>query len=123
MDAVGANCGNNLPDTEAALVQMQAAAPDLPLVFKGNAGMPEWHGSELHYSGTPELMGAYADRCRERGIRLIGACCGSSPDHIHTMRQVLDGAIPVPEVTIEEAEERPDAEAGGRRRGNRRRRG
>ncbi len=122
VDAVGANCGNNLPDTEAALLQMRAAAPELSLVFKGNAGMPEWHGSELHYSGTPDLMGAYADRCRDHGIDLIGACCGSSPAHIHTMRQVLDGSIPVPEVTIEAAEERPSAEAGGRRRGNRRRR-
>ncbi len=96
--AIGANCGNNLADTEAAVLEMQAAAPGIPLITKGNAGIPEWHGTELHYSGTPEVMAAYAHRARERGFTFIGACCGSNPEHLAMMRAVLDGEIPVPEV-------------------------
>lgn len=98
LDAVGANCGNNLADTERALVEMRAVDGGLVLISKGNAGIPEWHGTELHYNGTPEVMAAYADRARAIGVRLIGACCGSTPDHLAFMRKVLDGEEPVPEV-------------------------
>ena len=103
VDAIGANCGNNLVDTEAALHEMRAANPDVLLISKANAGMPEWHGTELHYSGEPEVMAAHAVRQREAGIQIIGACCGSSPKHLAMMRQVLDGDLPVPEVEFEVA--------------------
>ncbi|MBT5275265.1 betaine--homocysteine S-methyltransferase [Ilumatobacter sp.] len=103
VDAIGANCGNNLADTEAALYEMRAANPDVLLISKANAGMPEWHGTELHYSGEPEVMAAHAVRQREAGIQIIGACCGSSPKHLAMMRQVLDGDLPVPEVEFEVA--------------------
>ena len=103
VDAIGANCGNNLADTEAALHEMRAANPNVPLISKANAGMPEWHGTELHYSGDPEVMAAHAVRQREAGIQIIGACCGSSPKHLAMMRQVLDGNLPVPEVEFEVA--------------------
>ncbi len=101
--AIGANCGNNLADTEAALHEMRAANPDILLISKANAGMPEWHGTELHYSGSPDVMAAHAHRQQEAGIQLIGACCGSSPEHLQMMRQVVDGELPVPEVEFEVA--------------------
>lgn len=120
VDAVGANCGNNLADTEAALAEMRAANPDMTLISKANAGMPQWVGAELHYSGSPEIMAAHAIRQRDAGVRIIGACCGSSPDHLAMMRQVLDGAIPVPDVDFEVAVKRavvkPRERRGGRRR-------
>lgn len=96
--ALGANCGNNLADTEAAVAQMRAVDPDLLIVSKANAGIPEWVGTELVYSGSPEIMGAHAHRLRSAGINIIGGCCGSGPEHIAFMRQVLDGEVPVPEV-------------------------
>ncbi|MDH3294039.1 MAG: homocysteine S-methyltransferase family protein, partial [Acidimicrobiia bacterium] len=89
---------NNLADTEAAIKQMRAVNPDLLVISKGNAGIPEWHGTELRYDGSPEVMAAYAVRARDVGARLIGACCGSTPEHIKLMRRVLDGVEPVPEV-------------------------
>ena len=118
--AIGANCGNNLPDTEAALKQMRAQDAEILLISKANAGMPEWHGAELHYSGTPEVMGAYADRLRSSGVSLIGACCGSTPDHIAFMRQVLDGDVPVPELELQVVAS--NLVATGSTRPNRRRR-
>jgi 5-methyltetrahydrofolate--homocysteine methyltransferase len=97
---------------------MRAANPDVPLISKANAGMPEWHGTELHYSGDPEVMAAHAVRQRDAGIQIIGACCGSSPRHLAMMRQVLDGNLPVPEVEFEVAAVRHVAKA--RRRTGRR---
>ncbi len=110
--AVGANCGNNLADTEAATAQMRSAGADVLLVSKANAGMPEWHGTELRYSGSPEVMAAHAVRQRESGVRIIGACCGSSPEHLRMMRLVLDGDAPVPDVEFEAAATRPPAAPG-----------
>lgn len=121
VDAVGANCGNNLADTEAALLEMRATNADILLISKANAGMPQWVGAELHYSGSPEVMAAHAIRQREAGIQIIGACCGSAPSHLAMMRQVLDGEIPVPEVDVEVAAVRqvvkPRERRDGRRRG------
>ncbi|GIV70606.1 betaine--homocysteine S-methyltransferase [Caldilinea sp.] len=97
LTAIGANCGNNLIDTEAALAEMRAAAPQMILIAKANAGMPRYEGEKLIYDGTPEVMAAYADRVRRNGVSLIGGCCGSGPAHIRMMRQVLDGLIPVPD--------------------------
>lgn len=115
VDAVGANCGNNLADTEAALREMRTANPDILLVSKANAGMPQWVGAELHYSGTPEIMAAHAARQRDAGVQIIGACCGSSPEHLAMMRQVLDGTIEVPEVEFEVATTRAVASSRPRR--------
>ena len=98
--AMGANCGNNLADTEAALARMAEANTGVPLIGKANAGIPEWKGTGLVYSGTPEVMGAHAHRLHALGVKVIGGCCGSSHEHLALMRGVLDGTIPVPEVEV-----------------------
>ncbi|HQY93397.1 betaine--homocysteine S-methyltransferase [Caldilinea sp.] len=108
LTAVGANCGNNLIDTEAALAEMHAAAPELILIAKANAGMPRFEGETLIYDGTPAVMAAYADRVRANGISLIGGCCGSGPAHIRMMRQVLDGEIAAPEVDLAPVQDTPE---------------
>ncbi len=98
IEAVGANCGANLIDTENAVKEIREANPDILVISKGNAGIPEWHGTELRYDGTPEVMAAYAHRARAIGAALIGGCCGSAAEHIALMRSVLDGEVPVPEL-------------------------
>jgi len=118
---MGANCGNNLPDTEAALVQMVAVAGDIPVIAKANAGIPQWRGAELSYSGSPEVAGAHAHRVRTAGVSIIGGCCGNEPAHLACLRAVLDGTIPVPDVEFEPASAPADTGDGRRRRGGRRR--
>lgn len=92
--AMGANCGNNLPDTEAAVSAMYQAAPDKPIVAKANAGIPRWEGDELVYDGSPDVMAGYARRVRQYGARLIGSCCGSGPEHLRAMAEALTGWTP-----------------------------
>ena len=87
--AVGLNCGNSLDDNEAAIAEMRQAAPDATLIAKPNAGIPQWRGAELAYSGTPTLMAEFACRFQQLGVRLIGGCCGTTPDHISAMRSAL----------------------------------
>ena len=118
--AIGANCGNNLPETEAALAEIRANT-HVPVISKANAGIPEWHGAELSYSGSPDIMGAHAHRMRSTGIQIIGGCCGNTPDHIRAIRGVIDGTIEVPEVDLELPTAR--VEPGNARGGRRRRRG
>lgn len=87
--AMGANCGNNLEDTESAIAQMQAVT-NTPIVAKANAGIPQWHGSELTYSGTPEIMASHTHRVHQNGVQIIGGCCGNTPAHLAMMRAALD---------------------------------
>jgi 5-methyltetrahydrofolate--homocysteine methyltransferase len=88
--AVGANCGVGASDLLMSVLAMTKAWPDTAVIAKANAGIPTWHGAHIHYSGTPELMAAYAGLAVDAGARIIGGCCGSTPAHIAAMRRALD---------------------------------
>lgn len=88
--AVGANCGNGPQEIEDVISQMRARAPQALLVAKSNAGRPRVEGARTLYDATPEVMGIHARRAVDLGARIVGACCGSTPDHIRAMRQALD---------------------------------
>jgi methionine synthase I (cobalamin-dependent) len=69
---------------------MTEARPDATVIVKGNCGIPEFRGSEIHYSGTPPLMAEYARLAIDAGARIIGGCCGTACDHLKAMRQAID---------------------------------
>ena len=69
---------------------MTQAQPEAIVIAKANAGIPQWHGAHIHYSGTPELMAAYAGLAVDAGARIVGGCCGSTPAHLAAMRRALD---------------------------------
>lgn len=87
--AIGGNCGNGPDEIEAVIYAMHLARPDLPLVAKSNAGMPQIVGDRTVYGGTPEIMAECARRLRAFGATGIGACCGSTPAHIAAMAAAL----------------------------------
>jgi 5-methyltetrahydrofolate--homocysteine methyltransferase len=86
--AVGANCGVGAPDILVSLGEMRNVP--LPLVVKGNCGVPHFEGTEAVYSGTPELMANYARLAIDAGARIIGGCCGTTPEHLAAMRAAID---------------------------------
>lgn len=88
---VGANCGVGASDILASLLDMTAAKPEATVIVKGNCGIPEFRGTEIHYSGTPELMSDYVRLAVDGGARIIGGCCGTSFEHLAAMRKALDG--------------------------------
>lgn len=88
--AVGANCGVGASDILASLLDMTAADPDALIAVKGNCGIPEFKGSEIHYSGTPPLMADYARLAIDAGAKIIGGCCGTSCEHLVAIRAAID---------------------------------
>lgn len=88
--AFGANCGVGASDLMRTVLGFAAAGPDLPLIAKGNAGIPKYHDGHIHYDGTPDLMAEYAVLARDSGVRIIGGCCGTMPDHLRAMREALE---------------------------------
>lgn len=114
--AMGANCGNNIADTEAAVAQIVSGEPGVPIISKANAGVPEFRGDALQYDGTPEVMAAHAHRVRQAGAQIIGACCGSTPEHIAYMSGVLNGELPVPDIEAPVVERAAPATNGRRAR-------
>ncbi len=88
--AVGANCGVGASDILSSLLDMTAARPEATVICKGNCGIPEFHGTEIVYSGTPELMADYVRLAVDSGAKIIGGCCGTSFKHLKAMRDALD---------------------------------
>ncbi|MBV1705207.1 MAG: betaine--homocysteine S-methyltransferase, partial [Hyphomicrobiales bacterium] len=91
-EAFGANCGVGASDLLLSLTAMRAAAPGAALIAKANAGVPQWHGDHVHYSGSPALMADYAALARDAGASIVGGCCGTAPEHLAAMRRALDEA-------------------------------
>ena len=98
--AFGANCGVGASDLMRTVLGFGAAGSIRPLIAKGNAGIPKYHEGHIHYDGTPDLMGEYAVLARDAGVKIIGGCCGTMPEHLKAMRAALESRPrgPVPTV-------------------------
>ncbi|MFQ5783361.1 MAG: betaine--homocysteine S-methyltransferase [Alphaproteobacteria bacterium] len=120
--AYGANCGNGPAELVNAVVGLgRAAGPDDVLVAKGNCGIPDYVDGAIRYSGTPEIMARYAHMARDAGARIIGACCGSTPEHLGAMVAALEDYKPEPAPGVGEIEANlgPLASPAARRGGGR----
>ena len=91
MDAVlvGANCGTTLENMESILREYADAEPGFPLWAKPNAGMPRMENGQAVYDVTPEQMARFAIKYRDLGARVVGGCCGSTPEHVAAMARAL----------------------------------
>ena len=88
--AHGSNCGVGASDLLLSVLSMTEANPEAVIIAKGNCGIPRMKGTEVVYSGTPELMARYVRLAIDAGARIIGGCCGTSPEHLAAMRKALD---------------------------------
>jgi 5-methyltetrahydrofolate--homocysteine methyltransferase len=88
--AYGANCGVGASDLLRTVLGFSAAGTERPVIAKGNAGIPRYHEGHIHYDGTPPLMADYAVLARDSGARIIGGCCGTTPEHLRAMRVALE---------------------------------
>ncbi len=79
-DVVGANCGVGPSGVEAVVTRM--LGPGKPVLAQPNAGYPRRLEGRVLYMATPEYLGEYAKRYLQAGVRLVGGCCGTTPDHI-----------------------------------------
>lgn len=124
--AIGANCGVGASDILVTVLEMGNTSH--PIVSKGNCGVPQFVGADVVYSGTPELMGKYAAMAVDAGARIVGGCCGTSPEHLAHMRAAIDahtaGERPSIERIVAEigplTNSAPSNNDGGERRARRR---
>jgi 5-methyltetrahydrofolate--homocysteine methyltransferase len=90
VDAVGANCGRGPEEMALIAAQLvEAREEGVLLVAQSNAGLPQVVGDHFEYDASPAQMGEHAVALSGLGIDLIGACCGSTPDHLGAMRDAL----------------------------------
>ncbi|MGO4916824.1 betaine--homocysteine S-methyltransferase [Pseudogemmobacter sp. W21_MBD1_M6] len=100
--AFGANCGVGASDLLRTVLGFAAQGTETPIIAKGNAGIPKYHDGHIHYDGTPELMGEYAVLARDCGARIIGGCCGTTPEHLRAMREALETRPKGPRPTLDQ---------------------
>ena len=94
IQAVGANCSVGSSTLYDILEHMLPEAGDLPVVIQPNAGLPSRMGERLIYLSSPAYMADYAARMVSAGARMVGGCCGTTPQHVRAMREALDRLVP-----------------------------
>jgi len=90
-DIVALNCGTGM-DMERArqAVLRYKRVTDLPVMAQPNAGQPKLVEMRVIYDETPQQMVRGVVPLLEAGVNILGACCGSSPDHIRAFRGAMD---------------------------------
>ena len=80
--AVGANCGRSLSDTDLIVDELLSHGGETPIWVKPNAGLPNFDGAKFVYQADPATLAAHLRSYLEKGVRIVGGCCGSTPAHI-----------------------------------------
>lgn len=104
--ACGSNCGVGAAELVASIVNLAVADPSAILVAKANCGIPQYVDGEIRFNGTPQLMAEYARLAFDAGARIIGGCCGTTPEHLRAMRETLESHVRGPRPSIETIEAR-----------------
>ena len=87
--AIGINCGKSLEDNLNALKELSGTA-NIPIWFKPNAGLPKLDAKGIPtYTVSPEEMAGCVPRWIENGARIIGGCCGTSPQHLKALANAV----------------------------------
>ena len=112
--ACGSNCGTGPSELVACIVNLATASdPAAILVAKANCGIPQFRDGEIRFDGTPELMAQYACLSLDSGARIIGGCCGTTPEHLRIMRRALENHVRGPKPDLETIESKLGAISTG----------
>ena len=87
-DVVGMNCGRG-PDRAIVIIRQMRGVSDAPLVAYPNAGLPVITGDAVTYELGPEEMARDYPALLDAGCNVVGACCGSNPEHIRRIAEVV----------------------------------
>ena len=92
-DAVGVNCSLG-PEALAPIVERYLAASSVPVLMKPNAGLPEVKDGKTVYNVLPDAFSAQIASLVPKGLRIMGGCCGTTPDYIRMLRKTVGNSIP-----------------------------
>jgi methionine synthase / methylenetetrahydrofolate reductase(NADPH) len=93
VDVVGTNCAAG-PKTLLELTEQVAARIDKPLLVMPNAGHPQLVDGRQLYMASPEYMAEYGRRFVQKGARLVGGCCGTTPQMVKEMKTFIRSVAP-----------------------------
>lgn len=104
---IGVNCGTGPSQISQILQSMHNAVPEAQFSALPNAGFPMTVGGRAMYPATAEYFGDYALTFEAIGAQIVGGCCGTTPQHIASMRQALDDpSRAVPEIHVVQTAEK-----------------
>jgi homocysteine S-methyltransferase len=92
-DVIGLNCAVG-PQTILEAIERMAAVATKKLSAQPNAGLPREVGGRNMYMASPEYMATYARHLIQAGAKLIGGCCGTTPEHIHAIAEGVRPLVP-----------------------------
>jgi homocysteine S-methyltransferase len=92
-DVIGVNCSVG-PAGVLEAVEKMVKATDRPISAVPNAGLPKDVGDRKIYLASPEYMATFARRMIEAGARIVGGCCGTTPEHIKKIRDYVASVVP-----------------------------
>ena len=93
-DVVGLNCSVG-PAAMLDAVERMARVTSKPLSAQPNAGVPRTVRDRKIYMASPDYMAAYARRLIDAGARFVGGCCGTTPEHVRRIKDVVSSLQPV----------------------------
>ncbi|HZK62115.1 MAG TPA: homocysteine S-methyltransferase family protein, partial [Anaerovoracaceae bacterium] len=93
-DAIGLNCSMG-PKELLPIVEKILKYSRLPVIVQANAGLPQIIDGETVYEITPVEYAGYISRMLKAGVKIIGGCCGTTPDFIREIRKATDMQAPV----------------------------
>ena len=94
VEAIGVNCGAGPHACLQALEAFGPAQPGGPVrSILPNAGLPQRIEGRFVYAAGPDYFGRMVGRMTAAGATIVGGCCGTTPEHIASMRQALDAAF------------------------------
>jgi 5-methyltetrahydrofolate--homocysteine methyltransferase len=88
-DVIGSNCGNGI-DQMIPITRELRKYTKKPILIHANAGLPVLVGGTTKFKQTPEDMAAKVKELVDAGATMIGGCCGTTPDHIAAIKNVID---------------------------------
>ena len=94
-DAVGVNCSLG-PDALTPIVEAYLDAASVPVLMKPNAGLPQEKDGKTFYTVTAEDFARQVAALVPKGLRIMGGCCGTTPEYIRALRRAAEGLIPPP---------------------------
>ncbi|MBQ7624429.1 MAG: dihydropteroate synthase, partial [Clostridia bacterium] len=92
--ALGVNCSLG-PKQLMPIVRELLECASVPVIFKPNAGLPSVVNGEIVYDVTPDEFSDIAARLVREGVRIVGGCCGTTPEYIKKLNQKIKGINPV----------------------------
>ena len=86
---IGANCGNGIADMIGIVKEIRQVNSSISILIHANAGLPHYCDGETTFPESPTDMASRVKEIIAAGATIIGGCCGTTPDHIFEVRQVV----------------------------------